>query len=116
MPLPRGEKPTVASLEYEFLSTNPYVLTHRDLVVRVEARRRAIPEPLPPETYATLEAELFAKPRACMRASPLPKNYGWGVHHDAEGRIGLAALGSDDYARLAATTPIVVKAMRSKRA
>ncbi len=116
VPQPRADKPTVASLEYEFLAAHPYVLTQRDLVLRVEARRRGLGEDLAPDEKAVLEAELFAKSRACMRASPLPKSYGWGVHHDAEGRIGLVAAGSPDYARLAVTTPIVVKAMRSKRA
>lgn len=116
VPLPRGDKPTVAALEYAFLAAAPYTLTHRELVLRVEARRRGLPDDLASDEKAALEAELFAKPRACMRASPLPKSYGWGVHHDGEGRIGLAAAGSPEYARLAAAAPTVVKAMRSKRA
>lgn len=116
VPLPRGDKPTVALLEHAFLAAHPYALTHRDLVVRVEARRRGLPDDLAPDEKAALEAELFAKPRACMRASPLPKSYGWGVYHDGEGRIGLVAAGTPEYARLAAQAPTVVKAMRSKRA
>jgi hypothetical protein len=35
-----------------------------------------------------------------MRASMLPKKYGWGVHSDAEGRLALVAVGSDSYRRL----------------
>lgn len=116
LPLPRGGKPTVASLEYEILAASPYAFTQHDLVLRVEICRRGLPKDIAPEDRAALEAELFARPRACMRASPLPKSYGWGVHHDAEGRIGLVAAGTADYARLAATVPCVVKAMCNRRA
>jgi len=115
-PQPRGGKPTVALLEHEILVANPYAFTQRDLVLHVETRRRGLDDDLAPDEKAALEAELFAKPRACMRASPLPKSYGWGVHHDDHGRIGLVAAGSEDYARLAAAAPVVVKAMRNKRA
>jgi hypothetical protein len=44
--------------------------------------------------------EFFAKPQACLRASPLVKQFGWGVHHDGEGRIALFAMESADYRRL----------------
>jgi hypothetical protein len=53
-----------------------------------------------------------------MRASPLTKRYGWGVHHDAQGRMSLLALESEEYARFASgEVPGVelVAAMRSKR-
>ncbi|WP_298711512.1 DUF6157 family protein [Micrococcus sp. 2A] len=41
----------------------------------------------------------FAKSQACLRASPLGKRHGWGLHHDAEGRVALVPLGSARCAR-----------------
>ena len=53
-----------------------------------------------------------------MRASPLPKKYGWGVHHDRAGRIALYGVESEEYRRFAsgAGGVKVVMALRSKRA
>ena len=53
-----------------------------------------------------------------MRASPLTKRYGWGVHHDAAGRMALYGVGTAEYRRFAegAVAGVeVVAAMRSKR-
>jgi hypothetical protein len=58
---------------------------------------------------------IFAKPQACLRASPLPKSYGWGVHYDAKGLIALVAVESEDYQKLAESDLKQVYAMRSKR-
>jgi len=41
--------------------------------------------------------EYFAQPRACLRASPLPKAFGWGLHYDADGRITMHAVDSAEY-------------------
>ena len=61
-------------------------------------------------------ASFFARPQACMRASPLPKRYGWGVYSNAEGKLALIALESAEYDRLSKDKTLShVKAMRSKR-
>ena len=63
-----------------------------------------------------LREEYFATPRACLRASPLPKTYGWGLHYDAEGRITLHAVDSAEYARLSQDPGLTqLRAMRSSR-
>jgi hypothetical protein len=47
----------------------------------------------------------------------LGKRYGWGIHHDADGRVALVALGSDEYEALAGDPAVTQRrAMRSKRA
>ena len=52
-----------------------------------------------------------------LRSSPLGKRYGWGIHHDADGRIALVPLGSDEYRALAADPHVTqLTAMRSARA
>ena len=51
-----------------------------------------------------------------MRSSPLSKRYGWGVHSDAEGKIAIYALESDDYRKLCKDNKLEhKKAMRLKR-
>lgn len=61
--------------------------------------------------------EFFARPQACLRASPLPKTYGWGLHFDATGRVALYAVESPEYKRFIEDESIShLKAMRSRRA
>ena len=115
---PSRATPSRAGLEHELLAAAPYHYTLEDLIYAVHVRHRAIP----PETLAggagAIRAALFSKPHPCMRASALPKRYGWGVHHDAEGRIALYAVGSAAYRELAtprAGGPALVRAMRNRR-
>lgn len=114
VPASRGDKPGIAELEHALISAAPYRRTQPELWAEVEARRRALPAN--EDALAALRAEFLSKPRACMRASPLPKTHGWGVHHDAEGRIAIYPREGADYARLSREAGSVVKAMRSKRA
>jgi len=54
--------------------------------------------------------------RACLRASPLPKTFGWGLHHDADGRITLHAVDTPEYAQLSSDASLTqLRAMRSSR-
>jgi len=70
-------------------------------------------------TEAQLEhvrEKYFAQPRACLRASPPPKTYGWGLHYDEEGRITLHAVDSAEYRRLSQDPSLThLRAMRSSR-
>lgn len=52
---------------------------------------------LDPDQRAQLHAEFVGRPQECLRASPLPKTYGWGMHFDSDGRVALCALGSCEY-------------------
>ncbi len=64
-----------------------------------------------------MHEKYFSQPRACLRASPLPKTYGWGLHYDAEGRITLHAVDSAEYTRLRNDPSLTqLQAMRSSRA
>lgn len=64
-----------------------------------------------------LRQEYFSRPRACLRASPLPKTFGWGLHYDADGRITLHAVNSPQYAQLARDASLTqLRAMRTSRA
>jgi hypothetical protein len=119
VPAAKGAAPTVAVIQYELLTARPYALTLEDLIFATHARRADLPKVEAKARAAAIRAELFAKPHPCMRASPLPKKYGWGVHHDGAGRMALYGVESEQYRRFASGTVEGVKlvvAMRSKRA
>jgi hypothetical protein len=112
-PPEKGDKKTVANLQFEMISASPYRFTSDDVIFTVHADRAGIPV-----TERDAERErFFSKGQACLRASPLAKHYGWGIHSDSQGRVALIPAGSDEYQRLANNPTIRhVLAMRSKRA
>jgi hypothetical protein len=102
---------TVATTQYEILHAAPYVHTSDDLLFLVYAKRSGLAP-----TKAARKG-FFEKPQACLRSSPLAKTHGFGLHHDATGRVALVPMESAQYAKLSKQAGIkVVPAMRSKRA
>src|SRR3954454_18572732 len=93
----RSEAKTVPVLQHELLTQHLYGLTQDDLLFAVHTRHKAIPENVLAVEGEAIRAAFFAKPHPCLRASPLPKRYGWGVHYDAQGRIALYGADTDDY-------------------
>ncbi|WP_432483470.1 DUF6157 family protein [Kineococcus esterisolvens] len=123
---PARAKPTVAGVQHAMLTARPGHYTQEEVLLasspEVRAReavdgRPAGLEQLPAEELQQLLEEHFASPRACLRASPLPKTYGWGLHFDEAGRITAHAVDSPGYARLSTDPSLTqLKAMRSRRA
>lgn len=63
-----------------------------------------------------LREQFFSKPKACFRASPLVKKYGWGVHYDNHGKVSLVDVNSETYNEFFQLEGITkLKGMRSKR-
>ena len=117
LPPRRNGKKSIAQLEYELISDKPYTLTQEDVQFAVHVRRQGISASKLKAKRAKLWSEFFSKPMACMRASPLPKLYGWGLHFDDEGKVALVAMESPEYKRLLKNSAIrQLSAMRSKRA
>lgn len=116
VPAPRGTQKTVPLWEFELLSQHPYEFTRDELLFRIHLERQDLMA-LDEAEKEQVRAELFSKPHPCLRASALPKRYGWGVHHDAEGRIAIYAVDSAEYTRLSdpANGLQQLKAMRSSR-
>lgn len=115
-PAAAGAEPksgTVAALQLALLREQPYGYTSDDLLFEVHARRNGVSD-------AERTAErlvFFAKPRACLRASPLVRSYGWGLHHDAHGRVAAHAFETHAYDRLTADPGLKqTRGMRSRRA
>lgn len=109
---PMTEKPTIAALHYRLIAERPYARTSDDVIFETHALRHGIPA-----DDAAARAEFFAKGQPCLRSSPLGKRYGWGIVHDAEGRVALIPRESAEYAALAADSGLAhTRAMRSRRA
>ncbi len=112
MPPIKGDKRTVANLQFEMLYERPYELTSDEVLFGVFAIRKEF-------TKGELDEErahYFSKGQPCFRASPLTKSYGWGIHSDEKGKIAIYGAETEEYKTfLAADSIKKVKAMRSKR-
>ncbi|WP_220447767.1 DUF6157 family protein [Nonomuraea diastatica] len=116
VPAPHNGRKTVAVLQHELLAGRPYELTQEDVLFRSWLMRQPGCEDRTDDEVAALRDTFFAKSQACLRASPLPKKYGFGLLFDAEGRVALCPMESEDYrAGLHREDVKVLKAMRSSR-
>ncbi len=119
VPVAKRDHKPVHVLQYELLSEHPYRYTHDDLLFEVHVRHKAIPADEREARVREIRAELLGKPHPCLRASLLPKKYGWGVHYDRQGRIALYSMESEEYRRFTRPDgdgPTLLTALRSKRA
>lgn len=112
IPPVKGEARTVANLQFDLLIRHPYKYTSDDVLFQVYAERNNIPK----SDWRRAREEFFSKGQPCLRASPLTKRYGWGVHNDKNGKIALYASGTAEYKKFTKDKAIAhVKAMKSKR-
>jgi hypothetical protein len=104
---------TIAAIQYEMLLASPYQMTSDDLLIAVEARRKEVKR----DKLAEFKMVFFSQPRACLRGSPLVKSYGWGIHHDADGKVALVGRETGQYKALVDDRDVKkVAGMRSRRA
>src|SRR5690554_174457 len=96
VPPVKGDKKSIANIQFELIANQPYRLTSDDVLFGVYAARNDLAE----SELAEARALFFSKGQACLRASPLTKRYGWGVHSDSEGRIAIYGRGTAEYERL----------------
>jgi hypothetical protein len=112
VPITKNDKKTVAVLQYEMLAKNPYQFTSDDVLFQLRADKNDFTK----AEYKDARAAFFSKGQACLRASPLTKKYGFGIHANAEGKIALAGMGTKEYDRFMNDDNIKkVKAMRSSK-
>lgn len=108
---PAGEM-SVASLQYRLLRKKPYTRTSDELIFEVYALRNGVVE----ADREAARTAIFSKPQACLRASPLVKRFGWGLHHDEAGRVAVYGVETDAYRKLAARDDLkLVPGMRNRR-
>ncbi len=112
MPPLKGEKRTVANLQFDLLYEHPYEYTSDEALFGVFATRKEFTKGEMDEE----RAHYFSKGQPCFRASPLTKRYGWGIHSNSEGKIAMFGAETKEYKQFLADDSIKkVKAMRSKR-
>ena len=112
VPPTKGNKKSVANLQFEMLFDNPYKYTSDDIFFEVFAFRKEVAF----EEMEINKINFFSKGQPCFRASPLSKRYGWGVHSDKQGKVAMLSADSDEYNKLLMDESVVKKkAMRTKR-
>ncbi len=112
IPSLKGNEKTVANIEFEMLKTNPYRYTSDEILFHVYVVKNDIAN----ADIASEKEKFFSKGQPCFRSSPLGKRYGWGIHYNAEGKMAVYALESEEYRKLAEDKNFkIIKAMRSKR-
>jgi hypothetical protein len=98
-PQKRAEK-SAHLIQYELLSENPYCYTFEEQLFEVHIRHKALLGTLSEVKLEEERAALLAKSHPCMRASMLPKKFGWGVHYNDEGKIALYGKETEKYQNL----------------
>ena len=111
VPPQKGEEKTVANLQFEMIIENPYQFTSDEVIFKGFATKNKLSSNLEQE-----RDQFFSKGQACLRASPLTKRYGWGIHHDAEGKVAMYPMESEAYQAFMQDSGVKkYKAMRSKK-
>ena len=89
---------SIAEIQFDLLTRGPYRHTQEEVLWRTHVRHKALTG-----AAANRAARLsfLAKPHPCLRSSPLPKRYGWGLYFDSQGKVALVARASKQYASLA---------------
>lgn len=112
IPLLKNDKKTIAYRQFELIFKNPYVFSSDDILFQVFADRND----LTASEYDLARELFFSKGQACFRASPLTKQFGWGIHCDSNGKIALYGIDTDQYQQFLDDPNIKkVKAMRASR-
>ena len=112
IPPSKGDKKTIAQMQYELIANHPYKYTSDDVLFRVFAERNDVPQ----SEFKEARDEFFSKGQACLRASPLTKTFGFGVHSDGDGRVAIYGMETPEYGKFVANENLKkVKAMRSAR-
>lgn len=112
MPPMKGDQKTVANLQFEMLYEQPYKYTSDDVLFGVFATRKEFSK----EELEEQREYYFSKGQPCFRASPLTKQYGWGIHSNEEGKIAIVGMDTKEYQKFMQDDLIKkVKAMRTKR-
>ena len=107
---PVKDKKTVAEMQHDLISTNPYKYTSDDIFFQVFAERNDLTK----AEHKQAREQFFSKGQPCFRASSLTKTYGFGVHSNSEGKVALFGMETEKYQQFLADTKIKkVKAMKS---
>ncbi len=112
VPPQKGDAKTVANLQFELIQKHPYRYTSDEVLFQVYADRNDLTK----KEYKDARDLFFSKGQPCLRTSPLAKRYGWGVHHDQNGKVALYGRETPEYQKFSEDKSLkVVKAMKTSR-
>lgn len=109
---PEKKIKTLASMHYDRMTKYPYQYSSDDLIFECYLWKNDISQHEKEEARTAF----FSKGQPCLRSSPLAKRYGFGIHHNEEGKVAVFPVESSGYQKLLKDNSVQkVKAMRSKR-
>lgn len=112
VPNSKRQKKTIAEIQFTLLTNNPYKFTSDDIIFQTFAERND----LPISQYKKAREQFFLKGQPCLRASPLTKTCGFGIHNNNTGKIALYGMETKEYQSLVTNKKIKkVKAMRNAK-
>ncbi|WP_373232969.1 DUF6157 family protein [Cohnella sp.] len=106
---------TKPGIEFELVANRPYGYTQEELLYETHIRHKEIAEEELRARGTQIRDEFFQRPMPCLRASMLPKKYGWGIHFNGEGKLALVPVESPDYKRFAEGDNGSVKVLAAMR-
>ncbi len=113
VPQLKNNTKTMAVLQYEMITQNPYKYTEEDISFETFAMHHGISK----ADWPAERKKFFSKDQPCLRPSALGKIYGWGIHCDANGKVAIYPMESKEYKQFATDPKLKhLKAMRSARA
>ncbi len=111
IPPTKGNVTTIANIQYDIVSKNPYKFTSDDVLFQVYAERNHLTN----NELKEARDQFFSKGQPCFRTSPLPKRYGWGIHSDKDGKVALYGSETAEYKKFSKDKNLkVIKAMKSR--
>jgi len=111
MPPAKPER-TIAQIHWELIANHPYKFTSDEVIFAAFAEKNKIGA----DQLEEERQKFFSKGQACLRASPLGKTYGWGIHFDDESKVAIYGKGSKEYEQYCADKSLRhLKAMKSSR-
>ncbi|WP_417431632.1 DUF6157 family protein [Halpernia sp.] len=103
---------TLANMQYELISENPYQFTSDEIMLHCYILKNNIPK----NEREQVKKDFFSKGQACFRSSALAKRYGFGIHNNSEKKVAIFPVESENYKILLEDETLTkIKAMRSKR-
>ena len=112
IPPEKNSGKSIANIQFELIGKHPYKYTSDEALFECYAIKNQITKNELPK----VKEQFFSKGQPCFRASPLTKQYGWGVHYNSDGKIALYGCESKEYKSFSKDKALkIVKALRSKK-
>lgn len=109
---PQKPERTIAQIQYDLISKNPYKFTSDDVIFAAYAEKNKVDA----SRFEEERRKFFSKGQACLRASPLGKTYGWGIHSDEVSKVAIYGKSSKEYKQYSTDKSLKhLKAMKNSR-